>query len=1149
MKKHPDYTVKMPAAAFENVLNRILCCRQDETLTIVGGTSSIQELTGYTAKDISETFGGCLIELICLEDRARVLRELNEHLSYSGTAEVEFRIPSKKTHDIWVLCFCHRITGEHGENFLYCFLVESTHVRKILETELKHLKDQAQKNEKIFHIVSNHSDRILYEYDLLTGRTHPWDKENAQKDILAHLYEGSFLQESIEKNRGILPESLSDVKQFFSDIHSGIPFGEMKFHIRLKSGQPRWYHFRYSSIFNGDKPVTALISVEDITDRHEQELVYHRYLQLLEDDASKEILCIESDITEDLVEKTSGRMLEFLPEGFRNMNCAYSQLGDKLLELGFQHQNRNDGYRYLSRSNLITAYENGKRRLQLEWQMQFNDGNIHSLEIETTLITDPYNGNLKAAIRVIDVTEAYKERQQLVQRADHDAMTGLLHRGTGEKLIRERLNESSGGSGGILIVLDLDDLKGINDTLGHLYGDKALMNVANVLKKHFRKDDILARFGGDEFIVFLPGAGESVPSVEGSLVTLLRKLSSITIGDHSEQSIHCSIGCAVEQPGTDSFESLMRRADTALYHVKRSCRNNYAFYTPEMEQADYVYRSKKLLSVPNSQKFATGQLQAFLDSMTLFYQLILSVNLGENAYYLMEETVNGVFADTPAVGILNDFINAAGQSVHPDDAAEYFDRLSREGLLNAYQNGKETVHHHFRFFHDNRYRWIECVVVFYLNEQGDVCDFTMLRWADDKAYELEQVNCVDKLTGLYNRNQYSRSLLTLEANPPRSLGVIALDINGFQEINNTYGLSYGDYVLKRVSEIIRQHFPQETYRIGGDEFVVFCSDMSKKDFNEHVVRFRTAFDTEPICEVSIGFAWNDTVDSADINLLFQQAQEMRLAEKQSYYHTVLNEGHSTYQVSLASELIQEIKNERFVVFYQPQMNLKTGAVIGAEALVRKKADDGSIIPPSTFIPFYEVGGIIRYVDLFVLQTACSTLRQWREQGYDLRISINFSRITLLESGIVDVISKTCAEANVPPSSITIEVTESISKMNHEQFHKLTEQLKAAGFSISLDDFGSKYSNLAILSSMDFDEVKFDRSLISTLEENRKSRLVIESGLRLCRSIGETSSLAEGIETKGQLDLLQEYQCDYGQGYYFASPMPLDQFDAFLREHI
>ena len=90
MKKHPDYTVKMPAAAFENVLNRILCCRQDETLTIVGGTSSIQELTGYTAKDISETFGGCLIELICLEDRARVLRELNEHLFYSGTAEVEF---------------------------------------------------------------------------------------------------------------------------------------------------------------------------------------------------------------------------------------------------------------------------------------------------------------------------------------------------------------------------------------------------------------------------------------------------------------------------------------------------------------------------------------------------------------------------------------------------------------------------------------------------------------------------------------------------------------------------------------------------------------------------------------------------------------------------------------------------------------------------------------------------------------------------------------------------------------------------------------------------------------------------------------------------------------------------------------------------
>lgn len=333
------------------------------------------------------------------------------------------------------------------------------------------------------------------------------------------------------------------------------------------------------------------------------------------------------------------------------------------------------------------------------------------------------------------MTKTHEEQQQLVLRADYDAMTGLLNRNAGEKLIQKQLTDKD-KSHGILLILDLDDLKILNDTFGHLYGDKTLISFANVLKKHFRHDDIISRFGGDEFVIFLPGAGKSVASIEMSLIALLRKLSSIPVGEYGKQAINCSIGCAIEQPG-DTFESLMHRADTALYHVKRNNRNTYAFYTSEMEAADYTYHAFKLLTAPNSRIFAMNQLQSFLNSMTLFYQLILSVNLDENTYFLMEETKDGVFRDTPPAGVLNDFTSLAGQSVHPDDAAAYFDLLTREGLLTAYQNGKETIHHHFRFFNDNRYRWIECVVVFYLNEQGEICDFTMLRWADDQAEELE----------------------------------------------------------------------------------------------------------------------------------------------------------------------------------------------------------------------------------------------------------------------------------------------------------------------------------------------------------------------------------------------------------------------------
>ena len=414
--------------------------------------------------------------------------------------------------------------------------------------------------------------------------------------------------------------------------------------------------------------------------------------------------------------------------------------------------------------------------------------------------------------------------------------------------------------------------------------------------------------------------------------------------------------------------------------------------------------------------------------------------------------------------------------------------------------------------------------------------------------ELEEMSYIDVLTGIKNRNCYTHVLRHYETKPPQTLGVIVLDINGLREINDTHGFDYGDHVLKRAANILSEQFPQNLYRIGGDEFAVLCEDISKEALQYQVVQLRSIFDTDRFCNVSLGFAWNKDADSVDANALCQQAHEMRHAEKRAYYHTLLKEGRIVSYTGFAGEVLQEIEEGKFIVYYQPQIDLTTKAVIGAEALVRKLSDDGGIIPPGKFISFYEVSGAISHLDLFVLRTACAALRQWRAQGHTLHISVNFSRVTLLEPYIVDVISGICAEEEVPPSSVTIEVTESIGKMDSEYLKDLICKLKEAGFSISLDDFGSQYSNLAILAAMDFDEIKFDRSLVNTLEENEKSRVVMKNGLGLCRELKETTSLAEGIETQGQLDLLASYHCNYGQGYLFSRPIPLDQFNEYISSH-
>ncbi len=433
-------------------------------------------------------------------------------------------------------------------------------------------------------------------------------------------------------------------------------------------------------------------------------------------------------------------------------------------------------------------------------------------------------------------------------------------------------------------------------------------------------------------------------------------------------------------------------------------------------------------------------------------------------------------------------------------------------------------------------------------------DLTLLRAASDFIMEelekrrlmsdLEYASYTDLLTGLKNRNQYIRTLSDYSRDLPDSLGVIFIDINGMKKINDTYGHSFGDYVIIRVASILKEHLSDNIFRIGGDEFVALCTNVSKNDFEEKVINLRRGFEDDKDCDISLGYTWSS--GELDIGQQILQADELMYAEKQSYYHTVLCSGRMA-RTGMASEVLQEIRDDRFVVFYQPQFHIKSQKIIGAEALVRKKDDSGMLIPPDRFIPFYELEGVIRHVDLYVLETVCRNLKKWMGEDIPLRISVNFSRVTLMEPDIVKTILDICNSYGVPSSYIMVEVTESISKMDHEQLQRLVHNLAEAGFTISLDDFGSKYSNLSILTALDFNEIKFDKTLVDELEKNPKSQVVMQNSIHICRDLKNTHSIVEWIDTRGQLDLQIDYACVYGQGYYFSRPLSEEQFSQLLKE--
>ncbi len=414
-----------------------------------------------------------------------------------------------------------------------------------------------------------------------------------------------------------------------------------------------------------------------------------------------------------------------------------------------------------------------------------------------------------------------------------------------------------------------------------------------------------------------------------------------------------------------------------------------------------------------------------------------------------------------------------------------------------------------------------------------------------RMYEkLEHLNYTDVLTGLFNRRKYTEKLRELEEFPPRQLGIIFADINGLRPINETYGQAHGDNLIMKNALVLKKIFGKNVYRLGGDEFVIFCQNVSEETFEDLIQELRKQITGNVNCNLAFGSVHK----TGRINLVKEiiYAEEIMNIEKQSYYKSCSESG-VFYKTGIVKTLLDEIASNKFVVYLQAKVQLSTGKIVGAEALIRKLGDDGKIIPPDKFIPIYEKEKIIRHIDLYVAEVICKTMRKWIDEGNPLKISINLSRITLLEHGIINELTQLCKKYDIPKKYFDLEVTESNNKIDNVNLTKKVMEAQQSGFSVSLDDFGAEYSNLLMLTLMDFSQIKLDKSLIEKLCVDEKSKTVVEYAIKMCNQLNIEDSLAEGIETEEQRAVLEEIECRSGQGYLFSRPIPIDDFYEILKK--
>ncbi len=390
--------------------------------------------------------------------------------------------------------------------------------------------------------------------------------------------------------------------------------------------------------------------------------------------------------------------------------------------------------------------------------------------------------------------------------------------------------------------------------------------------------------------------------------------------------------------------------------------------------------------------------------------------------------------------------------------------------------------------------------------------------------DLENLSFYDRLTGLLNRNSYMKALSQYNKTPPKNLGVLAVDISSFKKINDLYGIDYGDYILKTLAANLKTVFKENVYRVGGDEFVVLCENINEDAFENLVLNFEE-LSKNVNTELSIGFAWNDNShNESPLTYTSGNTQEK-------------------FSQILLTQLLSEIKDNKFIIHLQPKFDLSTNAVCGAEALIRRLSSKGKIQPPTLFLPFYEKEGMISHIDFFVFEEICKFLASVKkEKGLDdFKISVNFSRNTLTSKNIATTLTNLAEKYGVSPKNFIIEITETATGISDDVLLSITNKLSNSGFSLSLDDFGAGYSNLSIISAADFDEIKIDKSIIDSFLENEKSEVITRWAINLCLDLKNVKSVAEGIETKEQAKALKELQCTIGQGYLFSKPIPLSDF--------
>lgn len=765
-----------------------------------------------------------------------------------------------------------------------------------------------------------------------------------------------------------------------------------------------------------------------------------------------------------------------------------------------------------------------------------------------------------------------------------------------EEKVQEYLNA---GTEFYLVLIDLDNCGKINGLLGETFGDAVISAISNRIYDMFSQEDTVVRAGGDEFAIIIRSILKQ-EQLQDVLLQLCEVIRKIYTGEKAVDIISASVGVVFSGEEKEFYE-LFDKAKTAMFYVKSNGKDGICFYDSTNKELDRI-QLNSLARMPVS-SYTTYDIYSSVDNDKFAYELT------DVAFRLMEETqdVDSVVnillrkvADYYKVSVAA-IREVVDQSRSMRVMYEYCrdDSVSKIGEIHDYTpeqwNEMRSQHKSGRYiFNSKTDEMMKTVVEIPMYNMGcfigclDMIDYGKDRhFKESEIYVLKTFSRIvsayllnmrafhnmedvmekwserDTVTGLY---RYEYFVSHLKDSVPKiikdyNLAIVDSDIKHFKYVNDTYGYSKGDEVLREFARMATEGNEKMVCatRLFSDNIIV-ATKISKDVTDEEIIqivkrynekmetRFRDMFGDADIL-INSGIYVMDRecdVETCISNANFARKKAKNAANNNAilFKEDMLNPIRRKMQ--LISELSNAIAAEELVVYYQPKVSAKTQETVGAEALIRWRKPDGSFIYPDEFIPVFEESGNIIEVDYFVYNKVFSYLKKRIARGLKVvPVSLNVSRVHLFKGNIVEYVKILYQRYNIPRDLVEFELTESVYVENHQKVIELANNLRKLGAKVSIDDFGSMYSSFGVLSDVHVDTIKIDKSFMKNAELTSTDKIIVSTMIGMAKKM-DIRIVCEGVETAQQAEFLKEAECDVIQGYYFAKPMPQEEFDKYIQ---